>query len=357
MGDVTWVQCSGCGLPHSRRPDAACPRCQTPDPSENFDTSTQDLAGRRPWALLVTVALALVAVAVVVYVFTPPSGRAAALAGHLAGGYVSVIEGEALPYRISLTNGRWQAMAPASMRALNPDVDRWVVDLDAEAHVLAIAEEIRPGEILGLDEYQRQVLALMRANNPELRLRGERDLAVAGADARILHLDRFAADESSGDFEEYLGLYSGEGGVFRVAAMTTPPRFPVLADRFEAILASVQPPPARRPDSVAWRGGEGVRGGGTRADQSRRTAGEPVASPSVPADRSLAALVRTIESLQRDLLRAEAADSNQSAATVATIQSRLESANEDLRRALLDAPPPAPKEERAREEDPPHPAA
>jgi hypothetical protein len=167
--------------------------------------------------------------------------------GHLSGQFSplpqSEVIGVAAPYRLRMPNRDWYLRSDQLAKKDNPQVDRWLIKPDVDAHVIVVTEELGAG--VSADDYAAAIEKASLQKEPGMKVL---DRTTLPSGCRLIH-----ARARTHDLElEYLyGVYVVGIRGFAVTGWSLQSKFGAVEPALRAILGSFQvidpPPPADAP--------------------------------------------------------------------------------------------------------------
>ncbi len=164
-----------------------------------------------------------------------PLGRLM-MAGQLAPGPVTEVEGAEVRYRLSVPGKSWYLRTAAAAHKDNPLADRWLVRPDRDAHVLVIAETLPSGTAATMDRFRKTVVANMSKAGKNFAVVDEGPLVTALEAGHLVH----ARSQLNGQPVEWLiGLYIQHPYIIQVLAFGNGRAFSDLEPEMRGIVTSL----------------------------------------------------------------------------------------------------------------------
>ena len=159
-----------------------------------------------------------------------------------------LVTGVKIPYTIQAPSDDWKLRPPALTLKENPLADRWLWNVDHDAHVLIIAEETEH-EALSIAPFLRTVIGNARAKSPDYQVIEVTPLSTPRGQARLVH----ARSHVNGMEIEYLtGLVTDETRGYQIMSFCRVADFDRMrGDMLRAIQSFKLPP--QLPQSVVTR--------------------------------------------------------------------------------------------------------
>ncbi len=150
---------------------------------------------------------------------------------------VTVLQGDAFPYRLTPTGGKWYLRTKEAMRKDNPDADRWIVRPDRDVHILVIAEKFAPNMRVDMDRFVEVVVENARANTKNFQQIGVWPIPSPLESVRLVETRSTVAGF---DVHGYHGLFFERRVAYQVYAFAPEKNFARIADELKTTVLSFQ---------------------------------------------------------------------------------------------------------------------
>ncbi|MCY1059805.1 hypothetical protein [Nannocystis sp. SCPEA4] len=161
--------------------------------------------------------------------FTLPAGSELPGAGRVVGA--------AAPYAITAPSERWVAASPEQQAQQNPDVDRWLMRPDVDAHLTVTLVPL--DEATTAAALAQQLPGAMRSAWPTATFSPDEPFTGTHAGGQILHA---SVTGPGGAVEADFAIYVVGLRAFHVVALAPTPAYPGVADELRRAILSFEPP-------------------------------------------------------------------------------------------------------------------
>lgn len=152
----------------------------------------------------------------------------------------TTVRGNLLPYTLTAPSDRWHLRKPEATKKENAIIDQMLSRPQLDTHVLVIAEQVDPGQVIDLATYVDNVLASIEKGAEKLQILKREPWAKFPRDGVRVHL---SVRRNSIDLEYEYGLYARGNRAFQIAGFASQKGFAAAQEEMARLIDSFEPPP------------------------------------------------------------------------------------------------------------------